>query len=236
MRMPFVSSLLVCCVACSTTSTHPELVAKAAQVRVVHDSSQVAGCTFLNSVSGTEEPPYTSRNGLIVYDKGTPAITMLQIAAQAYGADAVEVTNSEKTYRATSARANTLTTLTGNAYRCAGTTPAVVPASRPVATPGVAEHAEKGNATIKIHALYLFAPDGKSQDVSGTMGWLTVDADIEGNHVLAYYDFTLGDQRTPLEGCWLDEGAKAQCRQRAADGLIAVLEVDGRNLRAPGKP
>src|SRR5262249_44295498 len=80
--------------ACSTAQLHPELVANAAKVRVVRDPSAVAGCKFLSAVSATEEPGYTSRAG-IVYDPGTPAITLLQARAHSYGADTVEVTSSD---------------------------------------------------------------------------------------------------------------------------------------------
>lgn len=109
-------------IGCSTAQLHPELVAAAAKVRVVRDPSAVAGCKFLTAVSATEEPGYTSQSG-IVYDPGTPAITLLQARAHTYGGDTVEVTSSDQSFRAginnTAGRARTLTTLTGNAYNCA---------------------------------------------------------------------------------------------------------------------
>jgi hypothetical protein len=58
-------------------------------------------------------------------------------------------------------------------------------------------------------------------------GWLTVDADIQGNHVLAFYDYSLQDERIPLDSCWLDATLSGQCRQRETDGSIMVLAVSG---------
>ena len=111
---------------CSTAALHPELVARAAQVRVVRDPEAVRRCAFLQSVSATEEPGYTTPNGTTL-DAGTPAITILQLRTQLAGGDTVELTSSERTYRAgvspTAGRAQTLTTLTGNAYRCASPMP-----------------------------------------------------------------------------------------------------------------
>lgn len=105
-------------IGCSTAAQHPELVARVSQVRVVRDPESVRGCSFLRAVSATEDPGYTTSRGLQLV-AGTPAITTLQLRALQAGGDAVEVTNSERTYRAGGTRAQTLTTLTGNAYRCA---------------------------------------------------------------------------------------------------------------------
>lgn len=114
-------------IGCSTAATHPELVARVSQVRIVRDSEAIRGCSFLRAVSATEEPGFTTSSG-IVLDAGTPAITMLQLRVQQAGGDTVEVTNSEQTFRAASnrnaGRAQTLTTLTGNAYRCGEARPA----------------------------------------------------------------------------------------------------------------
>jgi hypothetical protein len=217
-------------VGCSTASQHPELVAKAAQVRVVQDSAAVDGCTFLRAVTGTEEPGYVSRAG-IVYDRGTPAITMLQIAAQFYGADTVQVTSSTQTYSANTTKAQTLTTMTGNAYWCAARKkPAATVAAIQPNTAQADVETEKGNATVRIRLTYRVNPDGTTVPIP-QQEWFTVDADIQGNHVLAYYDWSLHDQRIPLEGCWLDEKQLGQCRQRDTEGLLAIVEVDGRDLR-----
>jgi hypothetical protein len=110
-------SLALTYAGCSTATLHPELVAKAAKVRVVREPSAVQGCQFLSSVSATEEPGFMSKSGVLL-DPGTPAITLLQIHAFTYGGDTVEVTSSEQSLRAGAGRASTLTTLTGNAYRC----------------------------------------------------------------------------------------------------------------------
>jgi hypothetical protein len=105
-------------IGCSTAAQHPELVARVSQVRVVRDPESVRGCSFLRVVSAAEDPGYTTSRGLQLV-AGTPAITTLQLRALQAGGDTVEVTNSEQSYRAGAGWARALTTLMGNAYRCA---------------------------------------------------------------------------------------------------------------------
>jgi hypothetical protein len=85
-------------------------------IRIVQPE-EARGCTFLGSVTATEIP----RLGLL--REGTPAIVLLQREAATRNADALEITHSEQQYDERwsaryGGRARTLTTLTGNSYRC----------------------------------------------------------------------------------------------------------------------
>jgi hypothetical protein len=216
---------------CSTAQFHPELVASAARVRVVSDREAVSGCKFLSAINAFG---YTSREG-IVYGTGTPAITLLQARANSYGANTLELTSNNQSFR----HGFSLTTLTGKAYSCdspaSGHQAAAAKTDTPI-PPQPSSAAEKGNATIQIRPTVFFLPSGEPHRAPDLPEWITVDAEIEGNHVLAYYDFTLQDERIPLEGCWLDESLAGQCRQREADGAIALFDVYGRNLRVEDVP
>ncbi len=211
---------------CSSAQLRPELVESAAKVRVVSEPAAVAGCKFLSAIAATG---YTSKAG-IVYDTGTPAITLLQARASSYGANSLELTSNTQSFR----YGFSLTTLTGKAYSCdspvSGHEPAVAKTAAPI-PPHPSSAAERGNATIQIRPTILFLASGQAERANNLPDWITVDADIQGNHVLAYYDFTLQDERIPLEGCWLDSSFVGQCRQREADGAIALFDVYGRNLR-----
>ncbi len=211
---------------CSTAQLRPELVESAAKVRVVSEPAAVASCKLLSAITATG---YTSRAG-IVYDTGTPAITLLQARASSYGANTLELTSNTQSFR----YGFSLTTLTGKAYSCDSPVsrhqPAVAKTATPI-PPHPSSAAERGNATIQIRPTVLFLPSGQAERANNLPDWITVDADIQGNHVLAYYDFTLEDERIPLEGCWLNPSLAGQCRQRQADGAIALFDVYGRNLR-----
>jgi hypothetical protein len=216
---------------CSSAQLHQELVDSAAKVRVVSEAAAVADCKLLSAITAIG---YTNRSG-IVFGTGTPAITLLQASANGYGADTLELTSNSQSFR----HGFVLTTLAGNAYSCGS------PASDHQAAaentdipipPHPSSAAEKGNATIRIRPTVYFLPSGKAQQATELPDWIAVDADIQGNHVLAYYDFTLQDERIPLEGCWLDSESIGQCRQRETDGAIALFDVDGRNLRLADSP
>jgi Domain of unknown function (DUF4156) len=188
---------------CSTAAMHPELVAEAAQVRVVRDPEAVRGCAFLQAISATQEPGYTTTGGLPL-DAGTPAITMLQLRAQQAGGDTVEVTNSEKTYRAGGTRAQTLTTLTGNVYRCAQTV-AQVPAS---------------TAAAKTDA-----PSPVATSSTGWQPW--TDTNSEGKRVSGIL-VVAGDGRTNLSFACLEAS-----RDGALSAAIAIGRPSKRNTGEP---
>ena len=117
---------------CTTAELYPEIVANAEKGASHQEPSAVVGCRFLRALSVTEKAGYTSRAG-IVYDPGIPAITLLQAKAHSVGGDTLEITSSDQSYRSGRSRGQTLSTMTGNAYQCAGLSPEVERATQPAA-------------------------------------------------------------------------------------------------------
>lgn len=219
-------SVTVLAIGMGCSSVTPEQQALVDKVRVANYQKDVRGCEFIRSVTASERPPQFR------WDGGVPAITVLRYNASLAGGDTVLLTSSETGYRHHAdrygSRAVSTTTMTGDAYRCGARLPNS-PHSQP--SPGAGAGADLGNATIRLRPVSGYRADGTPFDVP-KVEWITVDADVVGNHVLVYYDWSEQNARVPLESCWLDKGLQGQCRQRERDGTVLVIEVDGRDLRA----
>lgn len=106
--------LLVCLslAGCETAKVSHALLDAASSVRVAQSLESVKACTLLGGVSATETDTHWSMTDMAQI-QGVSALTLLQFAAKGVGADTVLVTSSQVS------QATDLTTLTGDAYRCA---------------------------------------------------------------------------------------------------------------------
>jgi hypothetical protein len=104
---------LLVCLALAGCETTGEVMnagdmARASTVRVVQDREPVKECTLLGGVSATEQV-----HDWLKRPQEITAIDLLKFHAQKVGADTVLITSSQVS------QASGLTTLTGDAYRCA---------------------------------------------------------------------------------------------------------------------